>query len=710
MKKRLPVIVAVFLLLFASLLQTSFARGSGSAIEGQGDRGVLIASAPVAAEEVEDYGELDLEALLSQEISLASLKKESVREAPSIVTVYSREEIEAMGIKTLLELFDTIPGFHLSRDNVGVIKTRLHVRGVESGRGVKIYLDGHSLNSLYTGAYDNMFRTLPLDNVERIEVIRGPGSALYGSNAFTGVINIITREEQDLSGFEGRIWGGSFNTVGGSATYGGRLGPFKMVLSAIASDTDGHRRMVEEDVIGRSAPTDTKRAYADLGMKLHYNHSRLILHYKRERFGGMWGVTNITTPTNNRLADVFFADYLYERQASERVKFSFNAYFDHRRQDNLWEGYPIGEVVDHPVAGPLYYQLGGLAHAVAKEVSVGSEARLTVGLFEGNELTAGMLYEYSEQFGITYSGTAHPVTFLPIDTWKNYTDTYNWIEAAGRHVFALYAQDAWKPVEKLNIVAGVRWDRYSDFGGTVNPRIGATVSATEEIGLKILYGSAFRAPAFDELYIENQPILKGNPNLDAEKLYTLEAGIDYRAKDLGNFSANYYASFLRDGIVRGAKPSEFEPEPHVNQGGLNIQGFDLELKAGYKNLFYVYGHYSYAHSEDKDTGQRTPRLPRHKGLFGVNLTPRRSINFNARVTVIGGRSRDRIDARPAADPVALLDATLWLRDVLPRTDFKTSIRNASNEDYRYLSSKGKTIPGDYPAAGRSFLAELIFRY
>src|SRR3990167_9441370 len=151
----------------------------------------------------DDLLDLSMEELLEVKITSSTLHDESLKTVPSSMTVFTRADIRRLGLQNLNQLINLVPGYQGSRGDESSLSFPVSSRGRRvgtSGREVLVLVDGQRLNNDWTGGAGQQTSLIPIENVDRVELIRGPGSALYGSNAMMGVINIITRSERELAG------------------------------------------------------------------------------------------------------------------------------------------------------------------------------------------------------------------------------------------------------------------------------------------------------------------------------------------------------------------------------------------------------------------------------------------------------------------------------------------------------------------------------
>jgi iron complex outermembrane receptor protein len=186
-----------------------------------------------------------------EELVIATRRATPVRKAPAIATVLTAKEIRNMGARNLIDVLKMVPGFGVSITEYGV--QMFEVRGIRTPISEKVLLmiDGHSLNKSFTGsALYTLAQDMSVENIKKIEVIRGPGSALYGANAFVAVINVITREPDEINGIEVKGGYGSFDTSHGNTT-AGKVFENGLALSGSLDyvKTDGDKTRIERDAL-----------------------------------------------------------------------------------------------------------------------------------------------------------------------------------------------------------------------------------------------------------------------------------------------------------------------------------------------------------------------------------------------------------------------------------------------------------------------------
>ncbi len=499
-------------------------------------------------------------------LALATRHEEKVKKVPAIAASFGRDQIRALGARTVADVLDVVPGLTISRDVQGF--HRVAVRGLRNDAEVLFLLNGHRLNSFFDG---KALMNLPVENLERIEVIRGPGSSLYGAGAFLGVVNIVTHRAE---GILAAVSGGGFpalddrlaTTFDGHVTGAHSFGGFKLFGDADVWYQAGDSSPIEKDALDAetisqklrepldpAGYTHDERFLLNLGLgfdlevtpKGHLNVSARMLAEDRSALVGLFD----SVGEDSRLGwQMLLGDITYEHELSDRARLRARLYGDQQSTDRLFQ---IGP--DNFRVGPDDNQLfpeGMLEQTRVTVRSLGASIDSDITLFEGNRLSLGavselqMLGAYGYETNYTLDNRRRPSLTTP----EGVVDILNLAGGAAsrRLSFGLFAQDQWTVVEPLTLTFGVRLDSMqlptvdsatNTITGThlvtnINPRVGLVFSATDSLVLKLLYGRAFRPPTLQELVetipdsYYNQGRFEGNPALQPAVVNTVEAGAD----------------------------------------------------------------------------------------------------------------------------------------------------------------------------------------
>ena len=656
-----------------------------------------------------------------------------IRKAPAIASVITQEEIHYMGARNLRDVLSMVPGIGVSRIEFGVFM--YEVRGIrtELSEKILVMIDGHSVNkSIITGsALYRILYDMPVKNIRQIEVIRGPGSALYGANAFVAVINIITRNAIDISGLEvsgsyGEFETGKVNLVGGKIFDNG----FQISGSVDYFKTDGERFHIKEDalfVAGAPFTTAPGDAYAesentDIYLKASYKDFAFKGHYIANRLDGFYiGFSHNLTDDSTDPITNYWAELSYSPKLTERLQATFKTYIDYYDQDTEAELMPEGSILPLPnppfPPGSFYfYPDGWIAGPKVKNQTMGGELQLDYDLSTANHLVVGAMYERTRQYDVKQFANFNPLTFEPLDSIQDVSDLANWNIDENRNVWARYIQDERGIRDNLNLTAGVRYDHYSDFGNTTNPRVGLVWGPYEKVDVKLLYGQAFRAPNFAELYNLPNPAVWGNEDLSPETIKTYEAGVTARLRKHFTIDLNYFRNDIEDLIIWGPPTLLSGVTPvYANAGSAEIQGVEVILSGNYTYRDFWKLTYTYQDPKDGD-GNSLPYVPKHRATASFNVGINEYLTAHADVLWTGSRPRHSVDPRSDLNSHTVVNMALTAGNFFRNLEFQLGIYNIFDQDYRDPDTSVKEgqpvplIPEDFPREGRTIWGELRYTF
>jgi len=658
----------------------------------------------------EETGLEDMFAIFTEEqIVVSALKKpRTVLKSPAIMSVITAKQIRQMGFRTLVDVLKIVPGFYISMDETG--EREIAVRGVldNNSQKIRVLIDGHSVNDPWRGGAMWNFDDLPVENIKRIEIIRGPGSALYGRNAFLAVVNVITKDTEDIDGFQFTTSGGAFETQNYNMLFGREYGDLQVSGFFDYYDTEGFSKKIEQDVIFGDPASKTpgrshnSREKTDLNLKLSYNNLYVKGKYMKKRRKDYIGVGNALNDDSMLKDTYIYSELIYKLPLGEKLEITPKMYYDQYSFDPLFERRPDGLV---NLLGT--YPDGIQGKTTFKQRTIGFENQVNYKLFEGNELTFGFLYEWMHQHDIKSAEfTFNPITSAPLSSPQDFSKDLPFTRKATRHILAFYLQDEWNITDDIDLTVGVRHDRFTRFGGTTNPRFGLIWRFVEDAHLKLLFATAFRAPNFQELFITNNDQREGDPNLDPEKINTYEVGLGYNFTRQLRGNINYFYNRIRDRIILDTASS---PDKFKNSSGARALGVEAELKADLGNNNYAFANYTFQKAEETRERKRLADVPVHSGNIGINAGFWKYANANLNTLFIGPRPREFDDTRHDLSSYALVNLTLIGKNFINNLEIKGSIFNLFDKSYKD-SAPQDTVPTDYPQPGRSFIVELQYQF
>lgn len=658
-------------------------------------------------------------------ISIATGSQQSLRRAPAIATVITAQDIAAMGATDLDEVLETVPGLHVSHTNS--YNTSLYlIRGIfaQNNPQTLMLLNGIPVTTMLVGNKGNIWAGYPVENIARIEIIRGPGSALYGADAYSGVINVITKTAADIPGTQFGVRAGSFNTRDAWVQHGGKMGPVDVAVYLRAGRTDGFREIIDADAQSRNdrifhtaaslapGPVNTGYDAIDGNLDFGFEKWRLRAGYKlRDNVGTGAGVASALDPVGK------------EKTARITTDLSWN---DPQFAKDWGVGF-IGSYMNYQQRIPTALQLlppnTTLATGTFPNGMIGapetSERQLRLSAyaiysgFIGHNWRFGVghddlnMYETSELRNFNYTASGVPI---PLTTVTDFSNTTPFILPQRRKVDYLYAQDEWNFTKDWALTAGMRHDRYSDSGGTTNPRLALVWDAELDVTVKLLYGRAFRAPAFAELYGITNPVAIGNPNLRPEKINTLEAAVSWQAsKDvLVNLSVFRYS--MQDIIRLVPKAAAGTGSVYQNAGDQTGQGMELEAVWDVNRSLRLSGNFAYQRSTDETTHQDAGYAP-HNHLYGrADWRFTSGWMFGGQINYVADRKRAAGDTRAPVPDYTTLDLTLRTEQRKNSWSFAAMVRNLFNADVREPSlAPGLALPNDLPTAPRALYIQAMYQ-
>lgn len=643
-------------------------------------------------------------------VSIATGNRQLVRKAPSVATVITAEEIAALGARTVDEALESVPGLHVSRSSVGYTVT-YGMRGIQTWANphVLMMINGIPMTSIYQGNRGDLPVSLPVENVSRIEVIRGPGSALYGADAFAGTINIITKTAADVDGTSFGLRAGSFNSWDTWFQHGSRHGSLEVAGFLKIGGSDGQHRTIRSDAqtaidsLGFAPPASLAPGSVSLGhddidgqLDLAYGKFRLRAGYvERDNNGVGAGIAGSLDPvgrsryrrttTDMSWSDDNFAQYL---SVGLQASYMQTAYQVTRPLLLFPQGAFFGLFPDGMIGAPDKWERN--VRLSASGVYSGfADHRLRFGLGHDDM----DLYKTRESKNFTLFGgpLPTPVPYGPSSGLNLFMSPHK------RHLDYLYVQDEWSFAKDWAFTAGLRHDRYSDFGSTTNPRLALVWEARHDLTAKLMYGSAFRAPSFVEKYATSNPVALGNPSLQPEKIRTLEAAVTWQARSDVETTLSVFRHEISDVIGIPVSSTTYR-----NGGKQRGSGGELEATWSASSNLRLTGHYAYQKNIDESTQHDAGYAPHHHVYARADWRVLRGWQLSGQVNYVADRNRAWGDNRPQTPDYTTVDLTLRSERTKSGWDFSASIYNLFGADVREPSTPDSGITYDLPMPGRTF--------
>lgn len=523
-----------------------------------------------------DISELSLADLLDTPIAVATKDARNTRETPAVVTAVSREEILTSGASDLLGVLQLVPGFSFHTDVVGVVGAGF--RGLWGHEGkVLLLIDGIEMNDLLysTTQFGNR---IPVHIIERVEVIRGPGSAVYGGNAELAVVNVITRQAKDLQGVEvaGRYAQNSNTyadrTLGLSAGWA-----FESGAEVALNFSTGQGRRSQStytDFAGTSVDLKTTNWVDPFVITASVKYKGLTAKFLYDDYrtgsGDGYGLV-LTDPKTPQRFRTLGADVRYKLDLGEHVSVTPYATYSYQVP---WE-------TSDP-ANELYFTKS------AQRIRGG--AALTVTPLDELSLLAGV-----EGYG--------DMAWLNDPQLIGFQTDFQGSNSVAYGNVAAYAQVLWDN-RFVNLAVGGRYEWNSKIGSNFAPRIALT-KRIEKFHVKLLYSGAFRSPGIENFNL--------NPGIQAEQTQVLEAEAGLQLSDVVFASMNAFYMRLANPIVFGVDPATLV-QTYINENTVGTAGYELELQARGRFGFL---RAAYSLAVPTENGAATYQVPGHpESLLG----------------------------------------------------------------------------------------------
>ena len=594
----------------------------------------LICSADAFGED-----EITMEKIVVTPTRVESDYQDSSRE----VNIITSGQIDDAVATDTSELLTNLPSTNIT-DYGGIGSTKnIRMRG-SSAAQVLVMIDGRPVNNPRDGTVD--LTTLPMDDIRKIEVLRGPASSLYGSAAMGGVVNIITKNPPK-TGFQTEVNSGygKFGSFAERLSQGGKIGRFGYIVNGGYISTEGFRTNSEFS----SKDFNSKLQYAltdDMGLSFNCGY------YKDH--SGTPGLIDAPTPEDKQDSRKDFMDLKWEFKPTKTVGFMARTYNNYDR---------------------LEFNQKSLTPA-AKYIHATN--------------TRGFGTQYNQEFGGIYQ------LVVGYDHVGNFNDS----TTSAKHEYdvnAGFIENKLTLIDKLDLGLGLRVDDYSNFGATVNPNFNAGYRFNKDNKAHFLVSSSFRAPTFNDLYWPRTDYWwggtwfgaeEGNPNLKPEKGITIEAGMDSRINRFLSGGLTYYHNIFDELINWAELDSVWSP---TNVGTAIIDGLELESTLSPLTNLDLNFCYTFLRAKNELTNKYLTYQPRGKYDLSLIYKGLAGFTFQLKGQYTGLRFHDAANLIKVKSFMTLnLDISKKInKDITCYLSFK----NLQDKKYQVIK--------DYPAAGFS---------
>lgn len=644
--------------------------------------------------------EIPLEQLLNIKVITASKFEQKISEAPSTMMVITAQQITERGYEQLDDVLRDIPGVDLIHI-YGLAPTLITFRGMygDENRRLLFMVDGIVENNII-GTYEMAGPAYSLHNVERVEILWGPGSALYGANAFGAVINIITKKGANINGLQYQKGYGSFNTSTDNVMLGIKRSNIELALSGSLFKTDGPR-------FDNQHPKFSN-AYVNNAWSLNWNISYSLKKVKTTLGASAYqtpcGQGELTvSPTvllglpsqgneNTGKGGIMPTDFNGEK-ASLIDRFSRTGFLNIEYTPNEKLTLAVrGQYKETGVSDKSYFYVNPQGQDFLSRGIYAYDANRIKGEISANyiisqhhTLSAGFQYS-QDNLERGLRGVNPDTKFDTIENIRvtNIHATFKPREYTIQNNVGSYLQYVLNTnfLGRTNFTLGGRFDKNNVYGATINPRIGLVNQPNEKITIKLLFGSAFRAPTNFELYTFG-PTLMPNPDLKPEKIKTYEANIIYAPVNILSVQANVFQNELADVIIQNV-PVGGGILQNQNVGTASIKGLETKVDIIPSKSFSGFVNFTYQEGKQYNgtKGSVIPNIANVKGNIGILIHIAELLNINLIENWVGKRSV------PATNPLGKVKEYFITNLVIStnklfnkRVSASLNIRNLFNQTY-----------------------------
>jgi iron complex outermembrane receptor protein len=669
---------------------------------------------------------MSLEELLEINVTTGTKTERALSEVPVMMEVVTAKEIRERGYRSLGDVMQDLVDNHEDGVNWGIGEPVQQNVGFgfrfDTSQNILLLFNGQRLNAFLPG---NRFggEEYLLDNVERIEIIRGPGSALYGANAFTAVVNIISKTsfELDEKPHLRAALGGSARSPGGGfeSSWKARVGKGGFLSGAIRfGGEEGQQRTVRNDLFGDTSITDGLRHALDGDLFFSYKRLRMYAKFDQQVRQPFTGLNSVTPGTDDRMRLAFSAYAMgadYTQPITETVKvktavgwhldnftevalvpiFQLNATGDGLARDA--NGNPILDTVSIPRDGRTVmtsFPMDGLG---VDTMTLDGEAQLTWNYRDRDSIIIGVNGIYDK---VLNPYRESEIQLMPYEyvSFRRFTDdANNWMldNSASRRTVGLYGQIEYNVAERLFVNAGARVDFYGGAGSLdqnyteFNPRGGFVYKGGFLGNFKGLVGTATRIPnGFETLM---KVIVQGNPDNRPERLMTVQGNWEKRWATFLSTEVGGFYSVLSNHLVTDANISDQQAAQgyvgryvNVTNADLQNQGIDGKVQVKFWRATLNANVTRYLSSDD-GTGHDLAYIPLTMANANVGV-PVWWFHYNLGANFRGDFTKAPTDPRPTVNDYLLLSSVVLFNPPASPFAARLGVRNMLNAQIQYPAS------------------------
>ncbi|MCD6266095.1 MAG: TonB-dependent receptor [Deltaproteobacteria bacterium] len=630
---------------------------------------------------------------LEKTVVTATRTETPIENLPVSVTVITKDDIEKMHAKTVDDVLNKAAGVRVKRAK-GLLTTASHtsvcMRGTEHASRTLILKDGIPLNTVYIGSVD-LWGTMSADNIEKIEIVRGASSALYGSSAMGGVVNIITRPAKKKREGSVSLEGGTFDTYIGNARFSGATEKYGLRVAAGHKRTKGYEYYEGDKWKDYYHTPENEITNASIGADIFLGESLLKFDY-----------------------EYFLEDYLTRTSYKGDGEVENNHYM-------LSYSMPIGKI-DFSLKS-WYFDYSSIYEKHNYNKTTGAYDKFSYA-YDVPKDDVGLMLQASSELGSHHLTVGSDLKWGECDS--NYSYKTGQRKFSGKQdLYSVFVNDEILIGDKLILSAGVRYDSWKNHSGdyyddtkaptkegqypektdeALSPRAGIVYKLTEATKLRASFGTGFKVPSLYYLYksgYHGKRFDLANPDLEAEKMpWSYDVGFDMKPNKNLNLTFTFYQSRFEDFLTdKTLDPSEvppwFTPEPgqdvkqKINVGKVDIHGAEAGMEVAFNRKWSAFVNYTYNVSKVKEHKEKPeveknylPYTPRHMTKLGFTYNNPNLFTLSVYLRNVGPMFGDLENTdKKKTEGFSVWDVKVS-REIFKNMDLFLSIDNLTDEKYK----------------------------
>ncbi len=619
---------------------------------------------------------------------IATETKQNVDYMPYVVSVLNNKELTKLGVLNLREALSLVPGVDISITMLGVENPIFRGSNPFAMGQSKLIIDGIVVNSQMFNAY-NQYLDMPIDIIERIEVVRGPGSTLNNVNAYAGSIHVITKANNNNKAKKEKSIFASY----GSDNYkmGGFVASYENSDFKISGDLFYQEHDKElpagPDRLGNSSIAPLWLENYALGLNVSYKDLYLKSRFSGNKGGVSYGQSFILSDDSSDNLDIKnnFAELGYNFDIAKHIKAKLSvSYFDESRilQNKV-------KPDTNETSNDGIYFLADYA-----EQTYTQNLEIKISSFSNHLVTTGIAFSQSR--------VKNNSSKKSNDDMQSFFDVGELLLNNKRDHSSFYIDDLINLSEKISVQLGLKIDAHSDVKTQYSPRLAMVYRYDDENIYKIMYTNSFREPSWREQYLAGAPYHKPTANLESESVDAFEAAYIKKFAHNKDFKINIFYLFNKDQINAQNADKTFR-----NSGDGEIYGFESEFRTSLTDNDQLYLNYSFADGENTSGVMANSAQSMAKLYYIYNINS--MFALSSIIKYISDKDRADGDDREKVDAYTTVDFTATYSYKPSNLTISLSVKNIFDE-HPVLSSPVDTYPADFKQDGQSFLIRMSKRF